>query len=296
MSMRRFADAIADYGPCNRVVAEAVAGRCAAWLSIASCTPNESGRRLAGFDDLVVGIFDTNHPFDMRRDRGDGMERLRIRPGMVYAIPWDCERFVAWNGTYRFRSLAIPRDWIARFVAEADIGDETTVLESAHLAADDPVVAVLVRKLVDDLTRGGVASAGDDLYCDQAAGLVVAALLRTRGRQRRAIADPMPWRVRRALDYVDARLPAPVTLDGMAAAAGLSRFHFCRVFRAATGSSPHDHVLSVKLARASDRLLSSRDTVADVARACGFASPSRFGALFRARYGATPSAWRNAGR
>lgn len=293
---RRFEEAASDYGACNRIVASTVAGRARAWLSMAACVPNE-GRRLGAFDDLVVGIVDTNRPFVMERDRGEGRERLRIVPGTVYAIPWDCERYVSWTGTYRFPSVAIPRGWVREFIEEAGVGDESAVVASAHLAVEDPVVAVLVRRLVDGYINARVQDAIDDLYCDQSIGLIVAALLRTGGRRDVAEgARAMPWRVRRAIDLVETREGGRVTLDDMALAAGLSRHHFTRVFKATTGRTPAEWVLARRLAGAREQLLTTRLPVAEIAKAAGFGSPSRFGAVFRERFGMTPTAWREAGR
>ena len=103
------------------------------------------------------------------------------------------------------------------------------------------------------------------------------------------------WRIRRAIDYVEARYPEPLTLDDMALAAGLSKYHFSRMFKSATGSSPHEWVLQHRLGKARELLMSTRRPVADIARSTGFASASRFGELFRRHFGKTPREWRDSG-
>jgi len=291
---RFFEHAMIDYGECNRIVAHATVGRSRTWVSVAACKPNE-GRWLRGFDDLVVGIFDVSKPFTMERDRGDGLERLRIRPGSVYAIPWGCPRFAAWNGTYRFPSVAVPRSWVRGFLAEGGVGSEEAIVEGSRLAAEDSVIAVLVRRLVDAHTSGRVIDDLDDLYCDQAMGLIVSALMRAGGRREFHAPTGPHWRIRRAIDYVEARYPEPLTLDDMALAAGLSKYHFSRMFKSATGSSPHEWVLQHRLGKARELLMSTRRPVADIARSTGFASASRFGELFRRHFGKTPREWRDSG-
>src|SRR5207237_5515180 len=52
-----------------------------------------------------------------------------------------------------------------------------------------------------------------------------------------------PWRLKRAIDYVEARLDEPVSLADVAASAGLTRMHFAAQFRAATGFRPHESLL-----------------------------------------------------
>jgi AraC family transcriptional regulator len=293
--MNRFEQASDDYGECNRIVAQATVGRSRTWVSLSACKPN-AGLWLRGFDDLVVGIFDVSRPFIMERDRGDGFERLKIKPGSVYAIPWSCDRFAAWNGTYRFPSVAVPRRWVREFLASAGVGDEADVVDGSRLAAEDPVIAVLIRRLVDAHTSGRAVDDLDDLYCDQSIGLIVSALMRAGGRREIDDASGLHWRIRRAIEFVDAKGPKPVTLDDMALAAGLSKFHFSRVFKSATGYSPHDWVVQHRLAKARELLMSTRRPVADIAQSTGFASASRFGELFRKRFGTTPRAWREAGR
>lgn len=292
---RFFEDAMTDYGDTNRIVAHATVGRSRTWVSMAACRPQE-GRWLRGFDDLVVGIFDVSKPFIMERDRGDGFERLKIKPGAVYAIPWSCDRFAAWNSNYRFPSIAVPRRWVREFLEGAGVGSEDKVIKGSKLAAEDPVIAVLVRKLVDAHTSGRAVDALDDLYCDQAVGLIVSALMGAGGRRDHDDASGLHWRIRRAIEFVNARDAKPVTLDDMALAAGLSKFHFSRVFKTATGYSPHDWVVQHRLAKARELLMSTRRPVADIAQSTGFASASRFGELFRKRFGTTPRAWREAGR
>src|SRR5213596_2703452 len=53
----------------------------------------------------------------------------------------------------------------------------------------------------------------------------------------------------RAKDLADARYSAPLDVDDLAAAAGLSRAHFSREFRRAFGESPHAYLLTRRLER-----------------------------------------------
>ncbi|MCU0888776.1 MAG: AraC family transcriptional regulator [Rubritepida sp.] len=291
--MRRFEHGVHDYGEVNRVVAHRHVGRSRTWASLALCTPNGQGRVLPGFDDLVLGVFEAKQPFDMLRDRGGGRERLRIRRGMLYAIPWDCPRWVAWTGTYRFPSVAIPRAWVEQFLAEAVERPGERLAALSHLVAEDEAVALLLRRLVADAAAREPDTL-DDLHADQALGFMLTALLRRAGTATPAREALPDWRLRRVLALVEARLAQPLTLDEMAGAAGLSRYHFCRAFRAATGRTPHAFLLDRRLERAKALLRGPRIPVAEVARQSGFASPSRFGEVFRRETGATPSAWRQA--
>jgi AraC family transcriptional regulator len=82
-------------------------------------------------------------------------------------------------------------------------------------------------------------------------------------------------------------------LDGLARMAGVSKFHFVRLFRRETGVTPHQFRLAAQMRRAALRLARSRDPVAYIAYDSGFGDLSTFNARFRHSFGMTPTAFRN---
>ena len=78
----------------------------------------------------------------------------------------------------------------------------------------------------------------------------------------------------RAKDLADARYAEPITVDDLAAAAGLSRAHFSRMFTRTFGESPRAYLQSRRLERAAALLRHTDRSVADicvmVGRECGF--------------------------
>jgi AraC family transcriptional regulator of adaptative response/methylated-DNA-[protein]-cysteine methyltransferase len=86
----------------------------------------------------------------------------------------------------------------------------------------------------------------------------------------------------------------PVDLDALAADAGLSRFHFHRVFKAVTGLTPKAYAQAHRAARARDEL-GEQPTVTDAIYAAGFGSNGRFYASSNERLGMTPSELRHGG-
>jgi AraC family transcriptional regulator of adaptative response/methylated-DNA-[protein]-cysteine methyltransferase len=86
----------------------------------------------------------------------------------------------------------------------------------------------------------------------------------------------------------------PVDLDALAADAGLSRYHFHRVFKAATGLTPKAYAQAHRAARARDEL-GEQPTVTDAIYAAGFGSNGRFYAEAGQRLGMTPTEARRGG-
>ena len=100
----------------------------------------------------------------------------------------------------------------------------------------------------------------------------------------------------RAARHIEANFDQPCTLEELAAEAGLSPFHFLRVFRRVLGQTPHRHVLATRLRHAARRLRTTGERVADIAAAAGFGDLSNFNASFARTFGVSPLAFRLRGR
>jgi AraC-like DNA-binding protein len=96
----------------------------------------------------------------------------------------------------------------------------------------------------------------------------------------------------KAKDLADARYFERLSVDDMARAAGLSRAHFSREFRAAFGESPHSYLLTRRMERAAALLRNTDRSVADVCFSVGLQSVGSFTSSFRRTYGVTPTAYR----
>jgi AraC-like DNA-binding protein len=108
--------------------------------------------------------------------------------------------------------------------------------------------------------------------------------------ERRAPAD-MLVHLRRARDHADRCYARPVSLDELAAVAGLSKYHFVRLFKATYGLTPMEHVSQRRIERAQDLLRATNLTVTEVCFAVGFSSLGSFSTRFRALVGESPSAF-----
>jgi AraC-like DNA-binding protein len=103
-----------------------------------------------------------------------------------------------------------------------------------------------------------------------------------------------PARLRRVIDFIEANLSQPLTLELLAHIAGLSVFHFARVFKLATGSSPYAYVNDRRLLLAQRLLMAREMAVQDIAPLCGFPRHANFSAAFARARGMSPSQYRAA--
>ena len=106
--------------------------------------------------------------------------------------------------------------------------------------------------------------------------------------------DPQVEAVRRACERIASAEEAPSLAD-LAARAGLSPFHFHRVFKKVTGVTPKAYAAAEQARRAADRLRTA-ETVTEAIYDAGFNSSSRFYETAAARLGMTPTAVRRGGQ
>lgn len=96
--------------------------------------------------------------------------------------------------------------------------------------------------------------------------------------------------VRRTLALLRARMAESVTLDELAAHAGIDKFRLCRAFRAEVGLPPHAWLTELRVVRAKE-LLASGVAPRDVALLVGFYDQSRLNQHFRRIVGTPPGRW-----
>jgi AraC family transcriptional regulator len=102
---------------------------------------------------------------------------------------------------------------------------------------------------------------------------------------------PYP-KLKRVIDLIEARFAEAITLRELAAEACLSPFHFSRLFRQATGLSPHRYVTERRVQEAQRKLASGNSSLVEIALETGFGSQANFIRTFRKSTGLTPGQFR----
>ena len=99
--------------------------------------------------------------------------------------------------------------------------------------------------------------------------------------------------VHRAIELLRERLAEPVTLDDLAAHAGLDKFHLCRAFRAQVGMPPYAYLTRLRIARAKE-LLGAGVRPSEIAPQVGIYDQSQLNRHFRRIVGTTPGQYARA--
>jgi AraC family transcriptional regulator len=98
-----------------------------------------------------------------------------------------------------------------------------------------------------------------------------------------------PRALQRALQFIEAHLSERFTLDALAASAGISRFHFARLFRSTTGHSPMEFLMRLRVERSTALLARGEASICEIAATLGFCDQSHFTRTFRRMTGMSPS-------
>jgi transcriptional regulator of acetoin/glycerol metabolism len=101
-----------------------------------------------------------------------------------------------------------------------------------------------------------------------------------------------PGALKRVQQFVEDHLAERVSIERLAATAGLSVFHFARAFKQSQGMTPHSYLLHRRIVRARELLGETESPLSEIALVSGFADQSHLARHFRERVGVSPAIFR----
>ncbi len=225
------------------------------------------------------------------------------------------------KGSFGYRSRGESTELVAGSILVGHPGDEY-IFTHDHVHGDECLSFFLAAELVETIggrteiwRTGGVpplselmvlgelaqsaAEGASDVGLDEV-GLLFAARCvdvvsgRQRGRPEAGARDR-----RRAVEaalWIDASSHEPVDLESAAAEAGLSPFHFLRLFSSVLGVTPHQYLIRSRLRRAARLLADDARSITDIAFEVGFGDLSNFVRTFHRAAGVSPRTFRRAAK
>jgi AraC-like DNA-binding protein len=97
-----------------------------------------------------------------------------------------------------------------------------------------------------------------------------------------------PTAIERARRFAADHFRESIGLADMAKAAGMSQFHFARLFRIQTGTSPAAYIRSLRIGHAQELLCQGEMSVKEIGHAAGFGAVQHFSTMFKQCTGMTP--------
>ncbi|MEO1172959.1 MAG: helix-turn-helix domain-containing protein [Myxococcota bacterium] len=101
--------------------------------------------------------------------------------------------------------------------------------------------------------------------------------------------------IQRSVDYIERHLTEEIDLLDVSRTAGVSHWHFQRMFKALTNETLKSYIRSRRLANARLELIGTQASVLDVALRAGFDSQASFTRAFKKAFGVTPARYRSLG-
>ncbi len=159
--------------------------------------------------------------------------------------------------------------------------------------AEDPQITLLYRQF---LLSSQWQENSNQLMLSSAATLLMAHLAKNYTHLQWALPTVRgglsPSVFNRVKEYIHANLSQPLLLGDLAVVAGLSEFHFARMFKQSMGLAPHQYVMNARLIQAENLLRHSAMDITTIGLECGFSSTSHFSNRFKAMRGMSPTALR----
>jgi len=187
--------------------------------------------------------------------------------------------------------LHLEPEFVRSVASGADLNPDKIEIVTT-LDSRSPIVESLARMAFDELQRDDDATA-TNLYADSLANLLAVQLLREYSSERLPPAKQYVngltnKKLAMVLDLIESDLSEDLSLKILANAAGLSEYHFLRMFKQSTGMTPHQYVISQRIERAKELLQKSNMSITEISYLLGFSTPAHFTHHFRRKTGITP--------
>lgn len=240
-------------------------------------------------DDRVCYENTAQHTISLYAEGGQHCRRLdgggpTGAPGRICLMPQASHSEWEIRAPFRFLHIYFPDAVLRHFAAEVLDKDSGAAALPELTYHADPALRALVERI------GQAAQQNAPLLAREGLSELYHHLLTAYGPAR-----PAQWRgglspalSQRVTDYLRETLGQPVRLGDLAALAGLSEFHFQRMFRRSHGISPHAYLERLRIERA-EALIRTGEPLARIAAACGYSSQSHFTRSFHKATGLTPA-------
>jgi AraC family transcriptional regulator len=234
----------------------------------------------------------SKHPsrFEIR----DGLDRWASytkQPGSLSLIPAGVRPTVRAETAFDLVVCALDSALVSGLDSELERRPEGDLRLKANF--QDPAARQLMTLLIADANEGHTT---ERLYTEHLAqALAVRVLFFGRGTKppsNNGRTYGLPGHLLRRVIERMRSFDSDLSLQALANESGYSRVHFVRMFKAATGSSPHNYLLNLKVERVRELLKDRSMSLIDIALDCGFSSHSHMSRLFHKVVGVTPSAYR----
>ena len=246
--------------------------------------------------DFLIVLVDSGR-YEIESLSSGVWKKAVYRPGVAGITAPLTTNCLRWHSSSEAKSRVIraylPADFFEEAAEEFRKAGSKRIRCEDRLAFSDPLVIATIRSLASAIKAGL-----PDIYAETAARHLATHLVSTAYGWCDAdtawanSGDLTDHRLQRTFDFMAWNFAKPLTLEQLAKEAGISRFHFSRLFKREVGVSPHHHLSRVRIAHAKDLLRNTDHSIAQIVEECGYIHSGHFAAAFFRLTGKTPSQYR----
>ncbi len=230
------------------------------------------------------------------REAGKPWLTHRLRKGSFFltsgGAPYDCRWKTVTSEPFQSMAVFIELPSLERAMEEVFSADAVHARLRDLSAFNDAVLDSLMEQLGGELMR----EKASPLFVQGIGQAIAIHLARNYAELDNEPCSGSPalpgFKVRQITDWMSDHVAEEFNLDQLAARMELSKFHFHRLFKRATGVSPVQYHINLRMDLARRLLRETKKSVMDVALDVGYATPSHFAQLFRRETGLSPSDYR----
>ncbi|MGO3741934.1 helix-turn-helix domain-containing protein [Kerstersia sp.] len=217
-------------------------------------------------------------------------------PHPVHVIPPDTPFRWIKDGAARVTFLSIDKQSAADYFEQLEVSNAANGLWMlAQKGFANPFLYASIIAFAEQAARSACPRLLADSYCVTILNALAQQWRRHDERQTGRSAPRLNARaLKLALEMIEQDLAQDFSLDHLAQACGMTKYHFIRCFKASTGVSPYHYLLQRRIERAKQLMGATNWPLERIAAQVGYQDPDSLARLFRRQEGLSPAAWRRA--